>query len=72
MSESHFLRNALIAVVGLVVVGWLAIAILSMLWHIIFYLVLGAAVVGGGYYLYGRAKRALRSGQVQRKITRRY
>ena len=72
MSESHFLRNALLVIVGLIVAGWLAIEIIGLLSHIIFYLLVGALVVGGGVYLYGRAKRAVTSGNVQRKITRRF
>ncbi len=71
-SESHFMRNALLFVVGLVVVGWLGWELLVGLTHIFFYLLVGAAIIGGGMYLYGRAKRAIRSGEVQRRITRRY
>jgi hypothetical protein len=72
MSESHFLRNSLLFIGGLVVAGWLAIEIIGVLSHIFFYLLVGAVVVGGGIYLYGRAKRSLQSGRIQRKITRRY
>jgi hypothetical protein len=72
MSESHFMRNALLFVVGLVVVGWLALELIGVFFHVFLYLAVGAIVVGGGMYLYGRAKRAIRSGEVQRRITRRY
>jgi hypothetical protein len=72
MSDSHFLRNSLLIVGGLVVAGWLAIEVFALLANVFWYLVVGAIVVGGGMYLYGRAKRSLQSGRVQRKITRRY
>jgi hypothetical protein len=70
MSEGHFLRNVVLVVVGLAVAGYLAIWLLGALFHIIGYLIAGALVVGGAYYLYGRAKRSLRSGRVRRQIRR--
>jgi positive regulator of sigma E activity len=48
-------------VVGLLVAGWLAVLLLKALLGIAVYLILGAAVVGGGYYLYRRARRAINS-----------
>jgi hypothetical protein len=68
--KSHFLRNALLVIVGLVLAGWLAIWVAGLLFHIIGYLIVGGLVIGGGYYLYGRAKRSLRSGQIRRQIRR--
>jgi hypothetical protein len=48
--------------VGLVVIGALAIWLFQHLLGLVFYLVVGAAVAGGGYYLYSRAKRAIGPG----------
>jgi positive regulator of sigma E activity len=48
-------------VVGLLVAGWLAVLLLKALLGIAVYLIIGAAVVGGGYYLYRRARRAISS-----------
>lgn len=70
MNESHFIRNALLFLVALLVAGWIAIGVFHFLFSIIGYLIVGALVVGGGYYLYGRAKRELRSGRVRRQIRR--
>lgn len=55
---------ALIA--GVVVVGWVASAVLG---NFLFYLIVGALIVGGGLYLYGRAKKSLAPGtRNQRRI----
>jgi hypothetical protein len=48
------------SLVGLV---WVFHALLS----IVFYLVIGALVVGGGVYLYGRARRAIGPGTRNRR-----
>jgi hypothetical protein len=71
MNESHFLRNALLVVGGLVLAGWLAVWLIGTFIHLILYIAVGALVVGGGMYLYGRAKKSLTSGSVQRRIGRR-
>lgn len=60
MENGHFLRNALLAVVGLVVVGFVAWWVIKALFGLIFYILVGALVVGGGVYLYGRAKRSIK------------
>jgi hypothetical protein len=55
---------ALIA--GVVVVGWVASALLG---NFLFYLIVGALLVGGGLYLYGKAKKSLAPGtRNQRRI----
>ena len=55
---------ALIA--GVVVVGWVASAVLG---NFLFYLIVGALIVGGGLYLYGKAKKSLAPGtRTQRRI----
>ena len=55
---------ALIA--GVIVVGWV---VSSLLGPALFYLIVGALVVGGGVYLYGRTKRSLAPGtRNQRRI----
>lgn len=70
MENGHFLRNALLFLVGLVVVGMVAVWAIGALAHLIFYIIVGALVVGGGYYLYGRAKRAIRGGRRRPPINR--
>ena len=55
---------ALIA--GVVVVGWVASAVFG---NFLFYLIVGALIVGGGLYLYGKAKKSLAPGtRNQRRI----
>jgi hypothetical protein len=55
---------ALIA--GVVVVGWVVSAVLG---PALFYLIVGALVVGGGVYLYSKAKKSLAPGtRTQRRI----
>nr|BFE68476.1 hypothetical protein GCM10020092_017770 [Actinoplanes digitatis] len=43
----------------MIVVGWIAVSLLHVLVGALAYLIVGALVVGGGVYLYGRAKRSL-------------
>jgi hypothetical protein len=51
---------------GVIVVGWV---VSSLLGPALFYLIVGALVVGGGSYLYYRAKRSLAPGtRNQRRI----
>jgi hypothetical protein len=55
---------ALIA--GVIVVGWV---VSSLIGPVLFYLIVGALVVGGGLYLYGKAKKSLAPGtRTQRRI----
>lgn len=69
MENGHFLRNALLAIAGLIVVGVIAWWIIKALLFLIFYLAIGAVVVGGAIYVYGRAKRSLR-GRTRRSVGR--
>ncbi len=69
MENGHFLRNALLLVVGLAVAGMVAVWAIKAFIGVIFYVLVGALIVGGGVYLYGKAKRALR-GHSQRPINR--
>ena len=56
-------------IAGVVVVGWVAVQLLEVLVGALAYLIVGAIVVGGGVYLYGRAKRSLAPGtRNQRRI----
>jgi hypothetical protein len=63
----RFLAWTALGLIGLFVAGWLAIKIFSALLGVIFYLIVGAAVVGGGAYLYYRTKRALGPGTRARR-----
>ena len=57
------------AIAGIVVVGWVAITVLQALVGALSYLIVGAVVVGGGVYLYGKAKKDLAPGtRTQRRI----
>ncbi len=69
MENGHFLRNTLLLIVGLAVAGMIAVWAIKAFLGLIFYIVVGALVVGGGVYLYGRAKRAIRGGN-RRPINR--
>jgi hypothetical protein len=58
-----------VGVAGVIVVGWAAVWLLQTLVGLAAYLIVGALVVGGGVYLYGRAKRSLAPGtRNQRRI----
>lgn len=60
---------ALAMIAGVIVVGWAAVALMHALFGAVFYLILGAVVIGGGIWLYGRAKRSLAPGtRTQRRI----
>ena len=55
---------ALIA--GVIVVGWV---VSSLIGPVLFYLIVGALVVGGGLYVYGRVKKSIAPGtRTQRRI----
>jgi len=56
-------------IAGIVVVGWIAVSLLHVLLGSLWYLIVGALVVGGGVYLYGKAKKNLAPGtRTQRRI----
>ena len=58
-----------VTVAGVVVVGWAAVWLLQALMGVFAYLLVGAIVVGGGIYVYGRTKRAVAPGtRNQRRI----
>ncbi len=58
-----------VTVAGVVVVGWAAVWLLQALMGVFAYLLVGAIVVGGGIYVYSRAKRAVAPGtRNQRRI----
>lgn len=55
---------ALIA--GVIVVGWV---VSSLIGPALFYLIVGALVVGGGFYVYGKVKKSIAPGtRTQRRI----
>jgi hypothetical protein len=58
----RFLVGTVAAIFGLVLVGAVAIWLLKALLGVVVYLLVGAIVIGGGIYLYGRAKRAVGQG----------
>jgi hypothetical protein len=60
---------ALAMVAGVIVVGWVGVALLHAIFGGLSYLIVGAVLIGGGVWLYGRAKRALAPGtRTQRRI----
>jgi len=58
MKNSHPLLTIVLGVVGLVVVGAIAWVVIKALLGLLFYLIVGAVVVGGAVYLYGTSKRS--------------
>ncbi|WP_127497277.1 hypothetical protein [Actinoplanes solisilvae] len=51
---------------GVIVVGWV---VSSLIGPVLFYLIVGALAVGGGYYLYAKAKKSIAPGtRTQRRI----
>jgi hypothetical protein len=67
MNTARLLAWLVLPIVGLVLVGALALAVFHALLHLVVYLIVGALVVGGGAYLYGRAKRAIGPGNRNRR-----
>ena len=63
MENSHGFRNFLLIVAGLFVVGVIGWALLQALLSLFFYIVVGALLVGGGIFLYSRAKRSIAGGR---------
>jgi hypothetical protein len=58
----RFLAGTVAVVVGLFVVGAIAVWLFKALIGAAFYLIVGAAVVVGGVWLYGRVRRGLTGG----------
>lgn len=54
--------KVVLATVAVVAVGAVAVALLKVVLGLFWYLVVGAVVVGGGVYLYRRARRAMGPG----------
>jgi hypothetical protein len=67
MNAARLLAWLVLPIVGLFVVGALAVWLFKALLGIVVYLVIGAAVVAGGAYLYRRAKRAVGPGTRARR-----
>ncbi|HET6211958.1 MAG TPA: hypothetical protein VFE14_03690 [Micromonosporaceae bacterium] len=67
MNVGRLLAWVVLPIVGLVLAGMLAIWLFKALLGLVFYLLVGALVVGGGVYLYGRARRALGPGTRTRR-----
>jgi O-antigen/teichoic acid export membrane protein len=67
MNTARLLAWILLPLVGLVLLGALAIWLVKALLGIAAYLIVGALVVGGGVYLYRRARRAVGPGTRSRR-----
>ncbi len=63
MENSHALRTLALWIIGLIVVGAIAWWVIKVLVGLVFYLIVGAAVVAGGAYLYGKARGSLNGGK---------
>ena len=57
-------------IIALVIVGMVVISLVKALLSIAVYLIVGALVVGGGLFLYGRAKGMLRRGEGFKQLRR--
>jgi hypothetical protein len=53
----------ILVVAGLVVAGIVAVWLVKALFGLFFYLLVGALVVGGAVYVYGRVRRGVTSGR---------
>jgi hypothetical protein len=67
MNTARLIAWLLLPIAGLVLVGALAIWLFHALLSLVLYLAVGVLVVGGGVYLYGRARRALGPGTRNRR-----
>ncbi len=69
MNAARLVAWIVLPAVGLLIVGALAVALVKALLNLVFYLLVGALVVGGGVYLYRRARRAVDpAGRTRRRI----
>jgi hypothetical protein len=64
----RLLAGTAAVVVGLIVVGALALALFKVLLSAAFYLIVGAVVIGGAVWLYGRTRRGLSGSRNQRRL----
>jgi hypothetical protein len=62
MNAAKLFGLLVLPLVGLVLVGMLAIWAFKALLGVLIYLVIGAGVVAGGMYIYSRAKKAVGPG----------
>ncbi|GAA5200609.1 hypothetical protein GCM10023322_78880 [Rugosimonospora acidiphila] len=67
MNAAKLLAWLLLPVVGLVLAGMLAIWLFHALLGLLFYVIVGALIVGGTVYLYRRTKRAIGPGTRARR-----
>jgi hypothetical protein len=67
MNTARMLAWLVLPLVGLVVLGTLAVWLFKALLGLAFYLLVGAVVVGGAVYLYRKAKRTVEPGSRNRR-----
>jgi hypothetical protein len=67
MNTAKLLAWLLLPVVGLVLVGMLAIWVFHAILGLLGYIIVGALVVGGGVYLYRRVQRSIGPGTRSRR-----
>jgi hypothetical protein len=68
MSAVRLLAWLVLPLVALVLLGMLAIWVVHAILGLLGYLVVGALIVGGGLYLYRRAKRSIGGTGTRRRI----
>jgi hypothetical protein len=59
MNGGNLGTKLLVAVVALIVIGVVGWWLIKALSGLVFYLIVGALIVGGGIYLYGKARNSL-------------
>ena len=67
MNTAKLIAWLVLPLVALVVLGVVAIKLVSALLGVAIYLLVGAALAGGAYYLYARAKRSVGPGTRNRR-----
>lgn len=67
MNAVKLLAWLVLPIVGLVLAGMVAVWVFHELLGLLLYAIVGAAVVGGGVYLYHRAKRSIGPGTRNRR-----
>jgi hypothetical protein len=67
MNTAKLIAWLVLPLVALVVLGVVAIKLVSALFGVAIYLLVGAAIAGGAYYLYTRAKRSVGPGTRNRR-----